>query len=321
MVEGSRYTVNFHNEQPIGSQESNFNEIGERCVDRNQKESGTQSGSKAEKIITFLQQFPVSPIQHIFSLNIWLTSKYKFFNRVSPLMLNILKIHGAFYNDMSIEELYTHFCKCDPQNLIFNAPQTSTENYYYNIEESVGILERLIQYQFNHNIHHIQYFYECIFNVADKKIPKKNTIFILSPPNAGKNFFFDAFIHYCINVGQMGNFNRYCTFPLMECVDKRIIIWNEPMMEPSAQETLKCILGGDTCNAKVKYQGDAVICRTPVIILSNNDIFPKNEAFRSRIYQFNWKPAPFLKEYTLKPHPIAIYHLYNRYIKNKLINH
>lgn len=55
----------------------------------------------------------------------------------------------------------------------------------------------------------------------------------------------------------MGNFNRIRSFPLMECVDRRIILWNEPVMEPSAIETLKMILGGDTTNAKVKYQCDA----------------------------------------------------------------
>lgn len=149
----------------------------------------------------------------------------------------------------------------------------------------------------------------------DKKIPKKNSIFILSDPNAGKNFFFDAVVHYCINYGQMGNFNRYCQFPLQECVDRRIILWNEPVMEACASETLKCIFGGDTCNAKVKYQGDAVIMRTPVIILSNNDVFPKNEAFRSRMFQFNWRPAIFLKDIKYKPNPLCIYFLYEKYMK------
>lgn len=92
----------------------------------------------------------------------------------------------------------------------------------------------------------------------------------------------------------------------MECVDKRIILWNDPVMEPGAADTLKCILGGDTCNAKIKYQGDAVINRTPVIMLSNNDIFPKDEAFQSRMFKYNWRPAPFLKDYIKKPTPLAI---------------
>lgn len=35
------------------------------------------------------------------------------------------------------------------------------------------------------------------------------------------------------------------------------------------------LFGGDTMNAKVKHCDDSVISRTPVIILSNNAVFPK----------------------------------------------
>lgn len=111
----------------------------------------------------------------------------------------------------------------------------------------------------------------------------------------------------------MGNFNRYCGFPLMECVDRRIILWNEPIMEPCATETLKMILGGDTVNAKVKYAPDAVITRTPVIVLSNNDVFPKDEAFRSRMYSYIWKPCNNLKKLSKKPHPLSAYMLLKKY--------
>lgn len=48
----------------------------------------------------------------------------------------------------------------------------------------------------------------------------------------------------------------------MECVGKRIILWNEPVLEASATETLKMLFGGDTFAAKVKYQADAVVKRT-----------------------------------------------------------
>lgn len=313
LVEGSGRSVDFYHEQCTGSEQPSHSKNSEESCDQPDFDGRSEKGGKAERIIQWLKKFPVSPVNHIFSLPIWLTSPWRFFNRGSPLMGNILKIHSSFYNELSVEELYTHFMSVEPQYLIFNSPYINTSTYYYSIEESIDILEKLVSYQFFHNEKQIKHFYTCLFDLLDKKVPKKNSMFILSPPNAGKNFFFDCVVHYCINFGQMGNFNRYCTFPLMECVDKRIILWNEPCMEASATETLKCILGGDSCNAKVKYQGDAVIMRTPVIILSNNDIFPKNEAFRSRMYQFNWRPANFLVEYKLKPHPLCIYHLFNKY--------
>ncbi|GBP81257.1 Putative non-capsid protein NS-1 [Eumeta japonica] len=36
----------------------------------------------------------------------------------------------------------------------------------------------------------------------------------------------------------MGNFNKFDKFPLMECVQKRVIMWNEPNFEPG-EEILK----------------------------------------------------------------------------------
>lgn len=73
------------------------------------------------------------------------------------------------------------------------------------------------------------------------------------------------------------------------------------------------ILGGDTVSAKIKYQNDAVITRTPVIILSNNDIFPKDLAFRSRMYSYIWKTCPNLINYNKKPHPLASYLLLKKF--------
>lgn len=98
------------------------------------------------------------------------------------------------------------------------------------------------------------------------KKSKKHIIRVITTKCGKKNFFFDAVVHIFLNFGQLGNFNKY----------KRIILWNEPVLETSATETLKTFFGGDTTNAKVKYQSDAIITRTPIIVLSNNDVIPKD---------------------------------------------
>ena len=84
----------------------------------------------------------------------------------------------------------------------------------------------------------------------------------------GKNFFFDIITQPMINVGHIGNFNKYQNFPLQEAIGRRILMWNEPNFESDAEETLKCILGGDPCNVKIKFQNDACLRRTPIIIFS-----------------------------------------------------
>lgn len=136
---------------------------------------------------------------------------------------------------------------------------------------------------------------------------------VVSPPNAGKNFFFDCIIHSCIHFGQIGNFTKFNRFPLMEMVQKRIVLWNEPNYEPGAEETLKTLFGGDSSPVKVKYQQDTFVQRTPIIVLSNNDIFPKTQAFESRMYRYTWRPAHFLKFLKKKPHPLSAFYLFLRY--------
>ncbi|KAF5303747.1 hypothetical protein FQA39_LY09820 [Lamprigera yunnana] len=147
---------------------------------------------------------------------------------------------------------------------------------------------------------------------------------VISEPNAGKNYIMDTILHYYFNFGLVGNFNRYSTFPLMECVDKRILMWNEPSCELASFETLKMLFSGDNCNVKVKYENDTILSRTPIIILSNNDPFPKDEVFRSRMIYYKWS-CPMLRDYKKKILPLAFYYLLEMHdifnsVDNYLIN-
>lgn len=296
-----------------GPQIANGAEAAQSSGLGNSQTAWQQTGGKGDQLIRFLWERPSAPISHIFNTSIWLKSKYKFYDLNSTFLKNCIRILHNQYNEMSIAEMYKHYVSIEPQHLIFNSSLGNITEYYYSVKSSIIVMENLLLYQFYDSAESVKEFLLTLLNVLDKRVPKKNSLFVLSPPNAGKNYFFDAVIHYCINFGQMGNFNRYCSFPMMECVDRRIILWNEPCIEPSALETLKMILGGDTVNAKVKYQGDAVITRTPVIILSNNDIFPHDAAFRSRMFTYQWRSCDKLKSYTKKPHPIALYHLFEKY--------
>lgn len=129
--------------------------------------------------------------------------------------------------------------------------------------------------------------------------------------------FFDAFVHFFLNFGQIGNFNKSCQFPLQEACNKRVLLWNEPEIEPSKFEELKLLFGGDTMNVKIKFQGDQVLHRTSVIILANNNPFSKNEAFSTRMFTYEWQYMPDLKYVQKKPNPIAFYDSLN---KNHILN-
>jgi len=128
-----------------------------------------------------------------------------------------------------------------------------------------------------------------------------------------KIFFFDCVIHFCVNFGIITNWNRHNQFPLQDCPNRRVIIWNEPNFEDGVEENLKLLFGGDQCGARIKYEGDAVIQRTPVIILSNNDCFPRNHAFRTRMIKHSWNRCDHLKSIHKKPHPLAFPYLLARW--------
>lgn len=129
----------------------------------------------------------------------------------------------------------------------------------------------------------------------------------------GEKFFYRFSLAFYFNYGQIANFNRFQQFPLQDCVKRRILYWNEPNFEPSSTETLKLILGGDNCPAKIKYMGDKIITRTPVIITSNEDVFPNTDAFICRMKRYYWKQAPYLQNYKKKPYPLCLYHLFKYY--------
>lgn len=268
-------------------------------------DQGRHEGGKGHKLLQWLKLHPTSPIKHVLNTNAWYNSPFKFWSRSNQTLKTVFHLRCMELIHKSTLDLYQEYMKTDSTSLIFNAPDGNVADYYYSINESVAIMSDLLDYQFCGDEDNVREFLSSLYNVCDKLVAKRNTLFILSPPNAGKNYFIDAVIHFYLNFGQIGNFNKYSSFPLQECVNRRILFWNEPSAEPAAFETLKMLFGGDTCNAKIKYEDDAVIQRTPVIITSNNDCFPTDEAFNSRIFKYTWRQCDLLKKHTKKPFPVA----------------
>lgn len=74
------------------------------------------------------------------------------------------------------------------------------------------------------------------------------------------------------------------------------------------------MLGGDPYTVRVKHMQDTHVKRTPVIILTNNNVnFMSDIAFRERIVKFEWKYAPMLKNIEMKPYPLSFFDLLNKY--------
>lgn len=185
-----------------------------------------------------------------------------------------------------------------------------TGNVYYSVDESVSHVSSLLENSFPN----VQEFLQDLVHVIDRKLPKVNTIEVVAPPSTGKTWFFDMICDFFINVGHLKNMNRYSQFPFQDCTNRRIILWNEPNCNPEALDTLKTIYGGDRCAAAIKCKDDAVIYRTPLIVTSNNAMFPNNEALNARRKNYEMKVWPQLKEIgEKKPIPLCIEKLLTKY--------
>nr|QTZ83188.1 MAG: non-structural protein 1 [Motacilla cinerea Iteradensovirus] len=291
-----------------GTNEPSTSQVGANLRNSGEERSKSRDNT-TKKLMRFILQYPCSPLENIMRTITWENSEFftliasdKQVQRSLFLANNrLIKFKfidfEAYYS--SVNKAYWNAVHCN-----------DILEYYYSIDESVQIAEELILYQSDDQHQYdatdeekLKQFILNLFNVLEMRIPKVNTFYIISPPSAGKNFLLDAISSWYLNIGQIQNFNKYNNFPLMEAVNKRINIWNEPNIEPAAFDTVKMLLAGDPMKASVKYQSEQPLLRTPVLVMTNKKCFPSNQAFDDRMIKYTWKRAPQLRKYVKKLHP------------------
>lgn len=188
-----------------------------------------------------------------------------------------------------------------------------TNGHYFTVRESLAHIEELLEHQY---VDGVSDFVQRLYSITERRVEKRNAMFIRGPPNCGKSWFVDMVSSFYINVGYVGNFNKYNVFPLNDAASKRILIWNEPNIESSAFDTVKMLTAGDPCPANIKYQSNITITRTPIIFTSNKAIFNESDpVWTSRIdFEPPWHTAPFLKDHEKKPHPMTYFALCIKYL-------
>ena len=74
------------------------------------------------------------------------------------------------------------------------------------------------------------------------------------------------------------------------------------------------MLGGDTTNTPVKFKGEGIVYRTPILLATNRELsIMHNEAFKDRLVIYRWHRCPMLKRYKKKPNPLCTYKLFEHY--------
>lgn len=277
--------------------------------------------------ITLQEMFlkiPCSPINNIVSQIEYLNNPILASKRQNDKdFLNEVDAWQARINKWSLHDFYTLYTNgdCKPY---WQAKDLSVEQTYLNREQSVDVLNRLLLYQYNNDKARIKMFLEDLMYTLERLIPKRNCLVILSPPNAGKNWFVESVLSYYLNVGQIPRIiNRTDSFPFQDVCNKRVAFWDEPHYEKDAVNHLLNLFAGNCFAANVKHKDCVVISVTPIIVCTNDESlsFFSIEAFKSRIVVERWKPCPFLRNITRKPLPLAYYDLLQLYNVNTDLNY
>lgn len=93
----------------------------------------------------------------------------------------------------------------------------------------------------------------------------------------------------------------------MNCVRKRLLIWDEAYCDRFFYEHMKKLMSAEPLDVSIKFQGTKTVRKTPIIMASNNYVFPNEESFNCRLLKYEWRYAPWLTAYNKQIiHPAAI---------------
>lgn len=275
--------------------------------------------SEAQK---FLEMNPTSPIsnfvKHVKYLNDEFLSRYRGDN---PIIKNVIDVFHNKILSWTCQDFFSFYTKpgCKP---VFAAIHDNFDDIYYDIEDSLNILNELVAYQCNYDDDKILEFVTCFYNILEKVIPKLNCMVFWGPPNSGKNFFCDGFFDFYGSKGQLGRANKHNNFAFANAANKRVIVGDEFSYESSETDQLKMMFGGTQYTVRVKCKEDEACYRQPFFIMTNKALnFMYDPAFETRIKVVEWKEAPQLKDMKKKPHPLACYYFFVQYGLIKMKTH
>ena len=277
--------------ESINQESEDHNETKKR-----RRETSVSQHRIENRIEKMFKQYPCTPISNICKTQQWLAENDLRYVRDNhdkfKTVMDVLSNELIPYSIRQFTDMYRKPGCCP----LFAMPRGINEivvkgedgiekvvPYYLPDEDSLNIVSELLDFQTNYKTAE---FLRTLVNILDKRVPKLNTMFVYAPPSSGKNFFFDFVLNFFLIRGQMMNIRRGEGFPYMDCVDRRVIMFNEPNIEesPSTMDTLKMLFGGDFCPAAVKFKAPTIIHRTPVFVLTNDCMLFRNvPAFADRM--------------------------------------
>lgn len=153
--------------------------------------------------------------------------------------------------------------------------RTWPTDLYYSVDASVCIVHMIMDC----NGIPMGKFVRDAVDLMDKRRPKVNCLWLHGTTNAGKSYLARSFerlatLFHSVPPGS----NR---FMFQDCVNRRLIVLNEPYLDESSIEAVKEVLEGQGCYVPVKQKADQWLRSTPVIITSNTLLWQFNSQARN----------------------------------------
>lgn len=279
-------------------------------------EDGPTIGKKPtlKKIISFFMSHLTAPLKKLIMSKPWVNDPEMIHLQHGDRQVNIaLGWVMQKLLDMSVEDLLLH-CLKFKSSILFRL-----DKQFYSIKQSITILVDLLGFQYRHNKRNVIQFLHTVYLVVSKCNDKKNALLIIGPKNCCKSYFINTLGTFFINYGVMESPNRNNNFPFMDCADKRILVWDEASCDRYYYDSIKKLMSGEPLSVCVKFSGNQLVNKTPLIMSANNEVFPDDPIFNCRHVKYYWRshdPLIINKRTDLSIHPVAIGYmlLYAKYV-------
>ena len=229
---------------------------------------------------------------------------------------NMLAMKQTMMENITWAEELKHMNDLDEKHMELYFPTNEYANKYYSARAIVQALD----YQGVQ----IKTFINVATEIVNKKHAKKNTLFIMGPPNCGKTRLIQSIAEAFTYKTSITNFTRYDNFTLNDTKDMRIATADELIIESTKAPQALLFLEGQRHMTNVKYQSQQVQERIPVLVTGNRPLWYACEeyasAIKKRIQMYRFKPNETLKDTAkLKWHPLAWYELIKTFHINQKI--
>lgn len=189
------------------------------------------------------------------------------------------------------------------------------------VSESVAWFERIM----HHNDIDPEEFVQNVYRIVEKRLPKKNSIFLFGAPNAGKTLLANSIARSVHFSSTLSNMQGRSSFELQDMMYSRVAVFNEPQISNNSVELLKNVTEGNTVTIDVKFKSGQSLPRTPIICTTNtkfcincNNAEIHSAAFRARSFTYTLTPFSSLKDCSGDLHPQMWKELIDRYVSDDI---